>query len=219
MNGPQDLGGRMGFGPVEPEANEPYFHADWEKRALALTLAMGVAGGWTIDMSRFARESLHPVSYFSKSYYAIWIAGLERLMIERDLVSAQEIADGRSHGRRVAPKRLLTAAEVPATLARGGPTEREVAAKPGFAIGQRVRTRVIHPKTHTRLPGYAKGKAGIVEVIHGAHVYPDTNAHGQGEQPAFLYTIRFSGRELWGMDADPNLDVSIDAFEPYLEAA
>ncbi|TIV38086.1 MAG: nitrile hydratase subunit beta, partial [Mesorhizobium sp.] len=31
MNGPQDLGGQMGFGPVAPEKDEPYFHAAWER--------------------------------------------------------------------------------------------------------------------------------------------------------------------------------------------
>jgi nitrile hydratase len=219
MNGAQDMGGQMGFGPVAPEPNEPVFHAEWEKRALAVTLAMGAAGGWNIDMSRHARETLHPADYLARSYYDIWLAGLEKLMAERDLVSAVELAEGRSAGRRVEPKKILSAAEVPATLARGGPTAREASAPARFGIGDRVRTKVMHPTGHTRLPRYARGKLGVIELVHGAHVFPDTNAHGLGEQPAWLYTVRFNGRELWGEGGDPALEVCIDAFEPYLEPA
>ena len=70
MNGAQDLGGMMGFGRIDREADEPWFHADWERRALGLTLAMGATGQWTIDMSRAARESLHPADYLSSRYHA-----------------------------------------------------------------------------------------------------------------------------------------------------
>ena len=78
MNGAQDMGGVDGFGPVKPEADEPAFHAQWERRAFALTLAMATPGGWNIDMSRFARENRSPADYLSKSYYQIWLAGLEQ---------------------------------------------------------------------------------------------------------------------------------------------
>ena len=77
MNGPQDLGGQMGFGVVAPEKGEPVFHADWEKRALGVTLAAGAMGAWTLDESRHARESLHPADYYASSYYEIWIEALE----------------------------------------------------------------------------------------------------------------------------------------------
>jgi nitrile hydratase len=59
----------------------------------------------------------------------------------------------------------------------------------------------------------------VVERVHGAHVVPDANARGDGENPPWLYTICFSGRELWGEEADPTLAVSIDAWESYLEPA
>ena len=85
MNGGQDLGGTHGHGPVRPEPNEPVFHAEWEKRAFALTLAMGMPGGWNIDMGRFARENRPPAEYLSMSYYQIWFAALEHMIKERDL--------------------------------------------------------------------------------------------------------------------------------------
>ena len=71
MNGAQDLGGQMGFGPVVPEADEPVFHADWERRALALNLSAGAMGAWSIDVTRHARESLPPAEYLASSYYAL----------------------------------------------------------------------------------------------------------------------------------------------------
>jgi len=88
-----------------------------------------------------------------------------------------------------------------------------------FKPGDRVRTKNIHPKTHTRLPRYARGRVGVIEALRGCHVFPDTVAIGKGEDPQWLYTVLFDGRELWGDNAEPSLKVSIEAFEPYLEPA
>jgi len=104
-------------------------------------------------------------------------------------------------------------------LTRGGPTDRPVTQPARFTVGDRVLTRNLHPRGHTRLPRYARSKTGVVELVHGAHVLPDANAHGQGERPEWLYTVCFSGRELWGEQADPTVSVSIDAWESYLEPA
>ncbi|HEV2604210.1 MAG TPA: nitrile hydratase subunit beta [Microvirga sp.] len=219
MNGAQDLGGMMGFGPVDPEQNEPLFHAPWERRVLGYTVALGAAGKWNIDMSRHARESLPPAEYLAASYYEIWTKGVERLVVKTGLVSEEELRLGRALNPPAPIKRVLTRDDVPAVLARGGPTEREATGPARFVVGDRVRTRNMHPKGHTRLPRYARDREGVIERVHGAHVFPDTNGHGAGENPQWLYTVRFSGRELWGEEADPNLVVSIDAWESYLEPA
>jgi len=209
----------MGFGPVDPEPNEPYFHADWEERVLGMTLCAAALGHWSLDESRHARENRHPADYYSSSYYEIWQKGLERLLIRHDVVSNEELAAG--HSLRPGPEsaQVLTADRVPRTLSRGGPVDRPATTKARFETGDQVRTKVINPQTHTRLPRYARGKLGVVDKIHGCHVYPDRNAHGGGEQPQWLYTVRFDGRELWGDDAEAGLSVSIDAWEPYLEPA
>ncbi|QLH71864.1 nitrile hydratase subunit beta [Rhodopseudomonas palustris] len=218
MNGAHDMGGMDGFGPIVIEANEPLFHAAWERRAFALTLAMGRPGGWNIDMSRFARENRAPIDYLSKSYYQLWLAGLEVLMAERGLVTADEIAAGRPlHPRR--DVQVLTAADVTPMLARGAPTERDAAAPARFGVGDRVRAKDLHPRTHIRLPRYVRGRIGTIELVHGAHVFPDSHAHGGGEQPQWLYTVAFEARELWGDDADPTSRVSVDAWDSYLERA
>ena len=217
MDGAQDMGGVKGFGPVEPEPDEPVFHAEWEKRAFALTLAMGRPGGWNIDMSRFARENRPHADYLSKSYYQIWLAGLETLMLERKLVSADEIARGHKLSPPKPVEKTLTVEGVGQMLHRGGPTERDPLAPALYRIGDRVRMKNINPPTHTRLPRYVRRKVGTIELLHGSHVFPDTNALGQGENPQWLYTVCFAATELWGAEADPTTKVSVDAWESYLE--
>jgi nitrile hydratase beta subunit len=219
MNGGQDLGGTQGHGPVEPEPKEPVFHAEWERRAFALTLAMGMPGGWNIDMSRFARENRKPVEYLSMSYYQIWFAGLETLMAERGLVGSDEIDAGHTLRPAKPLKRTLSPGDVAQVLYRGGPTERETNSTAKFKAGDKVRTKNLNPLTHTRLPRYVRGHTGVIERVVGCHVFPDSNAMGAGENPQWLYTVRFDGRELWGADADPSVKVSVDAWEPYLEPA
>jgi nitrile hydratase beta subunit len=219
MDGAQGMGGVKGFGPVEPEPNEPIFHGEWERRAFALTLAMSRPGGWNIDMSRFARENRPHDDYLGKSYYQIWLAGLEKLMLDRGLISEAEIAQGHALAPPKPVKAVLSSADVKAMLHRGGPTERDPVAPARFAIGARVRMKTINPPTHTRLPRYVRGKVGTVELLHGAHVFPDSNSLGEGENPQWLYTVCFGGTELWGAEADPTTRVSVDAWESYLDTA
>ena len=202
-----DLGGTPCSGRVVPEPEGELFHAAWEPRALALTLAAGALGAWNIDMSRAARETLP--DYAQLSYYEIWMAALERLLAARaDAVASAVAAD-----------RTLRAGNVAALLAQGSPTVRAAAGAPRFAPGDRVRARAGRVPHHTRLPGYAQGKVGIVERVHGVHVFADTNAHGEGEQPHWLYGVVFEGGELWGLADAPRQQVAIDLWEPYLEAA
>jgi len=208
----------MGFGAVRPEADEPIFHAPWETRALALTLACGALGEWTIDTSRHVRESIHPVRYLSYSYYEIWIEALTTLLDRQGLVSAAEMSAGRSlDAARQTRRPRLAGGDVAAVLARGGPCDREVATAALFTPGETVRTRTINPTGHTRLPRYARGKTGVVERVHGGFVFPDSSAHDGGEAPQRVYTIVFTGRELWGEEADPDLTVALDCWESYLE--
>jgi nitrile hydratase len=218
VNGPQDLGGAMGFGPVIPEPDEPVFHAPWERRAFALTLAAGFLGRWNIDMARFARESLPPARYLSSSYYEIWALALERLLVERGLAGADELVAGRALHPPASGIRPVARESVAKILGRGGPTERQVPDEPRYAVGDRVRARNLHPQGHIRLPRYARGKVGEVVARHGAHVFPDTHARGEGEQPQWLYTVAFAGGELWG-EHTTAASVRLDLWESYLEPA
>ena len=161
MNNGHDLGGKPGLGPIGPqaEAQEPVFHAEWEKRVFALTLAAGALGRWNIDKSRHARERQHPDAYLRQSYYENWLVGLETLLLETGLLSAAELATGRAAGPPAAARceRVLAAAAVGPTLARGGPVDMTIDAPPRFEIGARV--RVVNQQ-----PG---GRTGTIHRHHG----------------------------------------------------
>jgi len=217
MDGVHDMGGMDGFGRVEPEANEPVFHQRWEGRVLAMSRAISGLRTWTIDMSRYAIELLSPSVYLGSSYYERWLLRNVRLLAERGLVTADEIAAGHAlQPARSIDRGRFTLADVERVTRRGS-YGRAAPAAARFKVGDRVRAKNIHPKTHTRLPRYARGHVGMVERLHGAHVFPDSIVAGKGEDPQWLYTVRFDARELWGTDADPTVKVSIEAFEPYLE--
>ena len=219
MNGVHDMGGMDGFGKVEPEPDEPMFHTEWESRVLAMVRAMGAAGAYNIDTSRYYREALPPEVYMTSSYYRKWFLGLEENLLAKGFITAEEVAAARA----IAPAKSLkhgkfTVDQVERVMVRGqfGRTPPSPAK---FKPGDRVRAKNIHPKTHTRLPRYVRGHVGVVELNLGCSVYPDSAAMEVGENPQWLYTVRFDGPELWGAEADPTLSVSIDAWESYLDPA
>jgi nitrile hydratase len=218
MNGVHDMGGMHGFGAVEPEPDEPVFHAPWEGRALAMNRAMGSLGLWNIDIGRFSREQLAPDVYLGSSYYRKWTLGLEDLVVQYGLVGEDELAAGRALHPAAPVKRTLTAADAPKLLSRGS-FERPAGAPALFEVGDRVRMRNMHPPGHTRLPRYVRGHVGVIETVRGCHVFPDAVVAGRGEEPHWLYTVVFAGRELWGESSDPTLKVSVEAWEPYLDRA
>jgi nitrile hydratase len=219
MNGVHDMGGMDGFGKVEVEPNEPVFHADWEARTMALVRAMGAAGAFNIDTSRFYREALPPHVYLSSSYYKKWLLGLQDLLVAKGYVGRDEVDAGQARTPAKPLKRgKFTLDQVERIMVRGK-FGRPAPQPAKFKAGDRVRAKNIHPLTHTRLPRYVRGHVGVVERDHGCHVFPDSAAIEAGENPQWLYTVVFDGRELWGADADPTVKISIDAFEPYLEPA
>jgi nitrile hydratase len=204
MDGVHDLGGTDGHGPVDVEAREPVFHEYWEGRVFAMCTAMGARGVWRIDVCRFAIESLPPATYLTSSYYERWLAMLEGLLTQ--------------YSAALPGGRPFTAAVAARVLARGS-SVRPPTSSPRFGVGDRVRARNMHPRSHTRLPRYVRGRTGLVDHVHMPNVYPDSVVRGDGEAPQWLYTVRFSGNELWGDDAEPDTEISVDAFEPYLEPA
>lgn len=226
MNGGADLGGMMGFGPVvesaEASRNEPLFHADWEPRVLGMIVALGAAGKWNLDQSRFARESLPPADYMSFPYYRIWLEAAEKLLLDRQMVTTDELETGRMILHPQPIRKCLAREDVAAALKAGGPVDRPEERAAGLAVGDRVRTIKTHPESHTRLPRYARAKTGFVTAVLGFHVFPDSNAlgaQGKGEDPQWLYQVRFSAEELWGQGRNPRDCVTLDLWEPYLERA
>ncbi len=222
MNGGHDLGGMHGLGPInaEPEGQEPVFHADWERRVFALVRAAGALGRWTGDMSRFARERQHPADYLGHSYYENWLAGLLKLLVEKGLVTADELATGRAAGPANAElrRRVLHAQDVPNVVVQGSPVEMPAEKPPRFRPGDRVRGVNRHPTGHTREPRYVRGRLGIIQAHHGVHLFPDLSAEGV-RVGRHLYTVRFEAAELWGENSNCNSTVYVDLWEDYLEPA
>jgi nitrile hydratase len=203
-----DLGGQAVRGEIIQESEGELFHAPWEPRVMALVVAMGPTGLSNIDMNRAARETLP--NYRELSYYEIWLAGLEKLLSEKGVLEDTPPP----------PTRVMQADQVAATIARGSPTVRTAPHPARYTVGQSVRTVGTASAHHTRLPAYARGKLGVVERIHGAHVFPDTNSQGLGESPQWLYTVAFDEQELWGEQTPRQRSIiSVDAFEPYLQPA
>jgi nitrile hydratase len=222
MNGAHDLGGMHGLGPInpEPEAEEPVFHADWEKRVFGLTLAAAFPGKWNIDMSRYARERQYPIDYLRHTYYENWLAGLEKLLVEAELLNPEELKTGKAAGPadESIQQRVLKSEKVAETIAKGSPVAMTIRTPPRFKSGDSVQAVNRHPTGHTREPRYVRGRVGVIHEYHGAHVFPDQSAEGSKEG-RHLYSVRFSAKALWGESASGRNAVYVDLWEDYLEAA
>jgi len=226
VNGVHDMGGMHGLGPIVHETDEPVFHAEWERRAFAITLAAGFLGRWNLDQSRYARELMPPAEYLASTYYEHWLHGLERQLVDTRLLAREEI-ERRLGGDRApaAPAaeadraRALTAADVPRALYKSKGARVAADVPPRFRVGDEIRTRNIHPSAHTRLPRYARGRRGMIHRDHGVFVFPDTHAMSQDPKPQHVYSVRFAARELWGPEASPRHFVHVDLWDDYLDPA
>ena len=216
------MGGTHGFGAVRPhdDHNDEAFHAAWERRLHALVGVARAQGIYNIDESRHGIERMPPADYLAAGYFERWLSSLERNLVEKGVVTREEIevrARQLQEGSAELPRRTdpaLAERVVRDRLSRGD------LPRPGasrFRPGDRVVTRNIHPTGHTRLPRYARGKHGIVDLFHGIDTLPDANAHGRGPCPEPLYSVRFEATELWGDSAEPRQTVNIDLWESYLE--
>jgi nitrile hydratase len=225
MNGIHDLGGMHGFGPIDPDANQAGHDAAWEPRVAAINSLLRRGHNLiNIDEFRHGIERMAPAHYLTASYYERWLETVVTNLLEKGVLTADELA-ARTRQFQAHPATPIPNDSDPALRERllvDHPVavyRRPVQTPPRFGAGDRVRARNVHPTGHTRLPRYVRGKVGQIEAHHGAHVFPDTNAHGRGEQPQALYTVRFTGQALWGPAAEPGQELFIDLFEPYLEPA
>lgn len=224
MNSTHDLGGMHGFGPID-RGQEAHFPTQWEQKVFGLTLACGMLGQWNLDESRFAREQMDPGDYLNSSYYEHWLHGLEKLLVDKGVVTATELESGQAE--ETSALNAVTADRVPDILGRGAPTRMDCDSAPGFAVGDEVRVKNFNPQSHTRAPRYIRGRKGIIAAYYGAHIFPDQHSVSGRKIPAHLYSMRFEFDELWGgsgvyeqgSDAGEvdKLAVYVDVFEPYIE--
>jgi nitrile hydratase subunit beta len=220
MDGIADMGGTEGWGHAKrPLAGEPVFQEPWQGRAFALALLSNRLAGGNLDTFRHALERLDRHAYLDDGYYGRWLNGAELLLTENSLLapSAVDTRARRLRGEQIdepappEPNDHVTDPAAPDSV-------RTISAPPAFAVGQRVRAKNISPAGHTRLPRYVRGHTGVVTLIEPAFVFPDTNAHFQGEHPQHVYTVAFDSQELWGAAAEP-FTLTIEMFESYLEEA
>jgi nitrile hydratase len=223
MDGIHDLGGMDGFGSVERTADEPPFHADWEGVVFATALTTMAQGCYSMDEFRHAIERMDPAWYLDSGYYEHWLAAVERLLVEEEVLEADALAARAEGFAAPGDEPSVPTREDPelaeflrAVVDTGGDPEREPV-EPAFEAGEDVRVRNVHPEGHTRCPAYVRRSRGTVEAHHGTHVLPDAHAHGRGERPEPLYSVAFSGGELWGDDAESGTTVTVDLWESYLE--
>lgn len=212
------MGGMQGFGTVDVSDSASGFHEAWEGRVFAISLILPAQGVYNLDEFRWSREQIPPREYLESSYFELWLTAMERLVCEKGLATREELAarardgGGEASRRPRSPElteRMLRIVHqgLPA-LKEGGP--------PRLRKGDRVRARNFHPRGHTRLPRYVRGRRGVVDLVHGRFELPDESAAG-GHVPEPLYTVRFDATELWGTQARPGDGVRVDLWESYLE--
>ncbi len=220
MNGVHDMGGMHGFGPVDT-ADDEIFHGEWEKHVAAIRRLVALQGFFNIDAFRYGIERIEPAAYLSSTYYERWLASIEYNLIEAGALGQDELderVEALQQRSEAEPSRSATA-EIHSRRSRQQPETKPDAIRPRFAAGDVVVTRNSHPSGHTRLPRYARGKRGVINLVHEPQIFADTNAHGLGEHWQTVYNVSFDARELWGESAEPRQTVSIDLWESYLEPA
>jgi len=223
MNGVHDMGGMQGFGPVVREQQEPLFHAPWERQLFGIMAGVGRYRLYHTDEFRRAIESMEPAEYLAASYYERWLRAIETNLIEKGVLSREAI-EARLQELCAAPDAPppspgAPVSEPPHAIRTGGMNDPAEPSEPAarFSVGDRVLTRNMHPRGHTRLPRYARGKHGVIERVYRAYLLPDTNAHGLGHDPQPVYSVGFTAAELWGDAAEPNQHINIDLWESYLQ--
>ncbi len=211
MDGIHDMGGMQGFGRVEPERDEPVFHAEWEPRVFALLSAAAFSVGFCDDQFRPAVEAMEPADYLRASYYRRWQTAMEQLLSQRGALAAGQLAGAMQPVRagEVMPA-LLTGAS------QARPLTADVPAR--FKPGDRVLTNRHFGTGHNRLPRYARDRVGRIESAQGVFLVADANEMGRHE-PEMLYTVVFTARELWGPQAPPTDSISLDFWDRYLKLA
>jgi nitrile hydratase len=204
VDGIHDLGGKQGFGAVRYTIDAAAFHAAWEVRANSLYAFAVRCGLFNMDEYRHAIERMEPRHYVVAGYYERSLTGMATLCVEKGVVSREEL-ERRAGG--------LFPLAVPAAAGRTNAAARE-----RFRIGDRVKVRTDYVAGHVRMPGYIRGKTGVVVSESPTYPFPDAHAHGIEAQEEPTYDVRFRAEELWPNSCDSAL-VHVGVFQSYLERA
>ncbi len=208
MDGIHDLAGMTGFGPVEMENDEPTFHEPWEAIAFGLNiLCIGIFRTYNTDEYRHSIERMLPAHYLSASYYERTLTGVASLLVEKGIVSHEELeqlAGG-----------PFPLSQPPSEVVADGKTSN---GSPRFKVGDSVRVRNIHPAGHTRVPQYVRGVRGEVLHVTPPFSFPDAAAHELPRRKEPTYHVLFQAEDLWGDAAGERETMVVQLWETYLEA-
>ena len=218
MDGIHDMGGRHGYGPVKVTTAEPPFPEEWQGRMFGIVRAIKRPPSWNIDKFRYTREQIPPIEYLTRTYFDQWYMSYAAMLLGSGVVTLQELATGRSAAAGPDLGQPMTAPEVAKARTVAARFDRPYDRAPAFSVGARVRARADAPVTHTRLPGYARGRPGTVIAHHGAHVLPDASAIGP-EVASPLYAVAFRIGDLFAEQKDSPDMVNLDLWEAHLEPA
>jgi nitrile hydratase subunit beta len=204
MDGMHDLGGRQGFGAVRYRPDARAFHEAWEVRVNSLYAFAVRRGIFNMDEYRHAIERMEPRHYLTASYYERSLTSLATLLVEKGILTREEL-ERRAQG--------LFPLAAPSAPGRSNVPTRE-----RFQPGDRVRVRDDYVPGHVRMPGYIRGKTGVVVSESPAYPFPDAHAHALAAQDERTYDVRFRSEDLWPQSADAAL-VHVGVFQSYLERA
>jgi nitrile hydratase beta subunit len=218
-----DLGGRReSFGPVAHTVTEPVFHEEWEGRVFGIATFVQTVFGPNFDSFRAVMEQLPPDEYRGP-YYARWLSVLERMLGSyvrgRKSAPRMKVAMAALASRRVMTRPTLPRFMNVHVLPRIVGGAKRAHQTPRFRLGDTVRVRAERHDGHTRQPRYVTGHRGTIVDHRGAAVFADVHAAARTKVAEHLYTVAFEGAELWGDGAEPNAEIRIELFEPYLEHA
>ena len=203
MDGMHDLGGKQGFGRVRYTLDAQPFHVEWEVRANSLYAYAVRCGVFNMDEYRHAIERMEPRHYLAASYYERSLTGLATLCVEKGLATPEELEQRAQGGFPLA-----------GAVAAG---RTNVVGRQAFQPGDRVRVREEYVAGHVRMPGYIRGKCGVVVGVSPPYPFPDAHAHGVDAVDEPTYDVRFRTEELWPDTSDSAL-VHVAVFESYLQA-
>ena len=221
MDGIHDLGGKQGYGPIEVDSDETPFHHDWEAREWGIAQSARTPG-ITIDWWRHCRELILPEDYLGRPYFDSWAQTDFSTYIDAQWMTLQEVTSGKSAGRQNDYGEPPTAMSLQQVLQEDHDHafrfDAEIDAVPAFSVGQQVMTSSHGHSGHTRLPQYARGRRGTIQVCNGAHIYPDLSAQGE-EIHQYCYNVMFMAEELWPEAQGSRDKVYLDLWESYLAEA
>lgn len=207
-----DLGGREGFGPIRwhEDDDDKLFQEPWQARTWAICIMMigrfqQDQTGWTPDWYRHVIERIAPGDYFAMNYFDKWAQAMMATLVDDGVAEIQEFVEGHSHGNapQCVPKPLAASAEPGAAK---------------YAVGDAVVMKRSIASMHTRLPGYVRGRKGVIDTCIGAEILADASAVGDIRKEQ-LYTVRFEAADLWPEQDGRRVGVYLDLWESYLEPA